>query len=86
VPPVVADLHRTPGLRFAIGIGEAPIGFQGTFSIWESAQALTEFAYRRAAHAAAIHRTTEEGWYAEALFARFGVIDTTGTVVTERHE
>src|SRR4051812_34882298 len=29
VPPVSADLHSNPGLRFALGIGEAPLGLQG---------------------------------------------------------
>src|SRR4051794_28427972 len=40
VPPVSADLHASPGLRLALGIGEAPIGLQGTVSVWDSAAAL----------------------------------------------
>jgi heme-degrading monooxygenase HmoA len=79
VPPVAADLAQVDGLRMAIGIGEAPVGFQGTFSIWESTHALTEFAHRRAAHQVAIRRTGEEHWYAEELFARFEVLDVEGT-------
>jgi hypothetical protein len=80
VPPVSADLHQAPGLRLALGIGEAPIGLQGTFSVWDSTSALNAFAYRRAPHAAVIERTRREGWYAEELFARFGVRSATGTV------
>lgn len=80
VPPVVADLHRAEGLRLALGIGEAPIGLQGTFSLWSSDAALTEFAYGRAAHRAAVRRTAEERWYAEELFARFAVVTAEGTV------
>ena len=38
VPPVSADLHRSPGLRAAVGIGEAPLGLQGTFSLWDDAE------------------------------------------------
>ncbi len=34
VPPVSADLHGSDGLLTAIGIGEAPVGLQGTFSLW----------------------------------------------------
>jgi heme-degrading monooxygenase HmoA len=79
VPPVASDLARTDGVRLAIGIGEAPVGFQGTFSIWESAQAVTDFAHRRAAHQLAVQRTEEEHWYAEELFARFEVLDIEGT-------
>ena len=80
VPPVSADLHRSPGLRLAVGIGEAPIGLQGTFSVWDSTSALNEFAYRGAPHAAVVARTATEGWYAEELFARFAVRSTTGTL------
>ena len=79
VPPVSADLHRSPGLAFSVGIGEAPVGLQGTFSLWESGAALTEFAHRRAPHVEAIRRTAELGWYSEELFARFAVLDVEGT-------
>jgi hypothetical protein len=80
VPPVSADLHAGAGLRLALGIGEAPIGLQGTFSVWESAAALNDFAYGRPAHAAVVDRTAREGWYAEELFARFAVLSATGTI------
>jgi hypothetical protein len=80
VPPVSADLHAAPGLRLALGIGEAPIGLQGTVSVWDSAAALNDFAYGRAPHAEAIRRTAAEGWYAEELFARFALVSATGTV------
>ncbi len=79
VPPVSAALHRAPGLRVAFGIGEAPIGLQGTFSLWDSPAALTEFAYAGAAHADVVARTPTEGWYAEELFARFAVVGSAGT-------
>jgi len=79
VPPVSADLHRSPGLRLAVGIGEAPVGLQGTFSLWDSAAALTDFAHHRGPHAEAVRRTAEVGWYAEELFARFAVLSVEGT-------
>jgi hypothetical protein len=79
VPPVSADLHRSPGLRLAVGIGEAPIGLQGTFSLWDSGTELTDFAHRRPAHVEAIRRTAEVGWYTEELFARFAVLRIEGT-------
>ena len=78
VPPVTESLHAQPGLIGAIGIGEAPLGLQGTFSIWHSAAAVRDFAYRSAPHLAAIQRTKETHWYAEELFARFAVIGMTG--------
>ena len=80
VPPVSADLHRCAGLRLAVGIGEAPIGLQGTFSLWDSPESLTEFAHRRAPHVEVVRRTTELGWYTEELFARFAVLDVEGTL------
>jgi hypothetical protein len=80
VPPVSADLHRAPGLRLALGIGEAPVGLQGTFSVWDSTSALNAFAYRRAPHAEVIERTQRERWYAEELFARFALLSAAGTV------
>jgi heme-degrading monooxygenase HmoA len=78
VPPVSVDLHRVAGLRLAVGIGEAPIGLQGTFSLWDSATALNEFAHRREPHVDAIRRTATEGWYSEELFARFEVLSLDG--------
>ena len=80
VPPVSADLRAAPGLRLALGIGEAPLGLQGTFSVWDSTSALNAFAYRRAPHAEVIDRTRREGWYAEELFARFALRSAVGTV------
>ena len=79
VPPVSADLRHSPGLRLAIGIGEAPIGLQGTFSLWESGPALTAFAHRGVPHMEAIRQTGLQNWYAEELFARFAVLDIKGS-------
>ena len=76
---MTTDLLRSPGMRLAVGIGEAPVGLQGTFSLWESASALTDFAHRGPAHREAIRRTAEIGWYAEELFARFAVVSIEGT-------
>jgi len=80
VPPVTVSLKSAPGLIAAIGIGEAPIGLQGTFSLWESAAAIREFAYKGAAHQKAIADTSTYNWYSEELFARFAVLDQRGTI------
>jgi len=79
VPPVSTDLRERDGLRAAVGIGEAPIGLQGTFSLWESDRAVREFA-RGAAHLAVVARTGPERWYSEELFARFAVMGSAGTL------
>jgi heme-degrading monooxygenase HmoA len=80
VPPVSADLNAGPGLRLALGIGEAPIGLQGTVSVWDSAADLNAFAYDRGSHLGLVRRTAQEGWYAEELFARLGLLSAEGTV------
>ncbi len=80
VPPVTQDLHSQSGLLAAIGIGEAPIGLQGTFSIWRDGAALRTFAYEGSAHKRAIAKTAELNWYSEELFARFGVREISGTL------
>ena len=79
VPPVSADLREAPGVRMSLGVGEAPIGLQGTFSLWDSSARLNDFAYGRAPHRAVIARTAEVGWYAEELFARLALLDVSGT-------
>lgn len=75
IPPVVGDLHQSPGLLYSIGIGEAPIGLQGTFSIWNSDAALRDFAYKGAPHRVAIENTARFHWYSEELFARFALLN-----------
>ena len=81
VPPVTKSLHESSGLVNAIGIGEAPIGLQGTLSIWEDAASLRNFAYKGQAHAKAITATAENNWYAEELFARFTVLSESGQLL-----
>lgn len=80
VPPVAGILDEQPGLLYRIGIGEAPIGLQGTFSVWRDAAAIREFAYATPEHRAVIEQTHASGWYGEELFARFAVLDVTGDV------
>jgi hypothetical protein len=80
VPPVTSSLHSSPGLINTIGIGEAPIGLQGTFSHWRSGADLRNFAYKGAAHQEAIAATERHAWYAEELFARFAVREIRGSL------
>jgi hypothetical protein len=78
VPPVAAALAGAPGLLARFGVGEAPIGWQGTVSVWRGATDLMAFAYRQPEHRAVIDRTPVDRWYAEDLFARFAVRDIVG--------
>jgi heme-degrading monooxygenase HmoA len=78
VDPVSAGLNDVPGLIASVGIGEAPFIRQATFSLWESTEAMQEFAYRSPEHREVVRRTRAEGWYSEDLFARFHVLDIIG--------
>jgi hypothetical protein len=73
-----AAANRADGLLATFGIGEAPIGWQGTVSVWRSPSDLVEFAYRHPAHRRVIEETAARRWYAEELFARFAVTDVRG--------
>ena len=80
VEPTSAALAQAVGVRAAIGLGELPLVRQATFSVWESAQAMQEYAYKDARHREVIQLTRRENWYGEELFARFRVLGSTGTL------
>lgn len=80
VEPTSAALAGAVGVRAALGLGELPVVRQATFSVWESAQAMQDYAYRDARHREVIQLTRRENWYAEELFARFRVLRSTGTL------
>jgi hypothetical protein len=69
---------QAPGLLAAFGIGEAPLAWPGTVSLWRSTSDLVEFAYRQSEHRQVIDRSPTELWYAEELFARFAVVRVSG--------
>jgi hypothetical protein len=75
--PAEAATHAR-GLICAFGIGEAPVGWQGTVSVWHAIGDLVEFAYRTPDHRRVVDATPERQWYAEELFARFAVVAVTG--------
>ncbi len=78
VEPTSAALAHAGGVRAAIGLGELPLVRQATFSVWESAQAMQEYAYKDARHREVIQLTRRESWYREELFARFRVLGSEG--------
>ncbi len=79
VPPVAEHLLHQPELINSVGIGEAPLLYQATLSVWRSLPSVTQFAYGPHAHSDVIRRTRKEGWYREELFARFRPVASFGT-------
>jgi hypothetical protein len=78
---VARSVAGAEGLVLSTGIGEAPVGLQGTFSVWSSAEAMSRFARHDPAHLEAMERTPTDGWYAEELFARLSVDTAHGSFV-----
>lgn len=79
VPASQRALHAQPGLLAALGVGEAPLLRQATFSLWRDAASMRRFAYADGEHRTVIARTRRERWYREELFARFEVLASRGS-------
>lgn len=69
------------GQLFSQGVGERPWIHQATFSIWESMEAMEQFAYgKNSKHLEAVKITRKLKGFVEELYARFQVIDYKGSV------
>ena len=77
ITPVAMAVTDAPGLVAAFGIGEAPVGWQGTLTLWQRPRDLVEFV-RRPQHRRVVEQTPTMRWYAEELFARFAVLTVSG--------
>ena len=77
-PPVSHMIGKDADVIFKIGMGEIPFSQQMTFSVWPDSESMVKFAYGSGAHAEAIKKGYEEGWFKEALFARFRIAGTIG--------
>lgn len=73
-------MAKSKGYITSVGIGEAPVFRQATFSIWESVDDVKAFAYGSREHADIIKKTRSEGWYSEEMFARFKPVAAWGTL------
>jgi hypothetical protein len=63
-------LEAAEGCRLAVGLGEAPLLRQATFSIWDSVEAMNAYA-RQGAHQAAIEASMRGAYFSESMFVRF---------------
>lgn len=69
-PPAEDSLGQAKGCLLAVGLGEAPVFRQATFSVWESLDAMNAYA-RTGAHLEAIKASLSGGHFSESMFVRF---------------
>ena len=77
---VAGQMANADGLISSIGIGELPFIKQATFSVWQSKDAMKQFAYQMHQHTEVIKKTRKENWYSEDMFVRFKPVKTFGTI------
>jgi heme-degrading monooxygenase HmoA len=76
---VAPEVTRAAGLIDVVGIGEAPVGRLGTFSLWHDDAAIRTFVTSSPNHRAAVRSTRSDDWYAEEMFARFRPLSSQGS-------
>jgi spheroidene monooxygenase len=77
-PPSQAGLAQARGCLLAVGLGEAPVLRQATFSLWDSVRSMDAYA-RSGPHLAAIRAAASENFFSESMFVRFVVQSVSGT-------
>jgi quinol monooxygenase YgiN len=71
-------LAQAPGCQLAVGLGEAPLLRQATFSVWDNQAAMDAYA-RSGAHLQASRDAQQGGWFSESMFVRFVPLSITGS-------
>lgn len=79
VPTIGRSLRSRAGLVFSMGMGEWPLFELTTFSIWDEANSMQDFAYQSPQHVKAVKHTKKKGLFKEDLFARFVVQEMDGS-------
>jgi hypothetical protein len=77
--PVSDEVRAADGLLAVVGIGEAPVGRLGTFSVWRSLADARRFSTSMPHHREVVRRTRAEQWYSEEMFARFEPYGSSGS-------
>jgi hypothetical protein len=77
-PASEAALAQSPGCQLAVGLGEAPLLRQATFSLWDNQAAMDAYA-RSGAHLQALRGAQQGGWFSESMFVRFVPLSVIGT-------
>jgi hypothetical protein len=75
--PAEDAIAHASGKILTAGVGEAPYFRQATFTIWDNAQCLEQYA-QQGAHLAAIKAAYGQSYFSESMFTRFRVIGAQG--------
>jgi len=76
--PAQRDLQLATGCQLAMGLGEAPLVRQCTFSVWDNTDAMVAYAHQ-GAHQVAIAAAAKHDYFSESMFARMRVLSMSGT-------
>ena len=76
-PTAQGDLHLAQGCEIAMGLGEAPLVRQCTFSLWENQDDMIRYAHD-GAHRSAIESAHRNGFFQESLFVRMKLLAMSG--------
>jgi spheroidene monooxygenase len=84
-PATQADLSKAPGCLLAMGLGEAPLVRQCTFSLWQDTSAMLQYA-QQGAHQVASAAAYKHQFFSESLFVRMQVLHMAGQWLGRRYE
>jgi hypothetical protein len=76
-PAAQADLDQSPGCLLAMGLGEAPLVRQCTFSLWQDTASMLHYAHQ-GAHQVASAAAYKHQFFSESLFVRMQVLQMAG--------
>ncbi len=76
--PAEDAIKLASGKILTAGVGEAPYFRQATFTIWDDAQSLEQYA-QQGAHLSAIKAAYGQSYFSESMFTRFRVLKAQGT-------
>lgn len=72
-PAAQAAMQSAQGCTLAMGLGEAPLVRQCTFSLWKDTPSMLAYAHQ-GAHQAAIEAAYRHGYFSESLFVRMRLL------------
>lgn len=76
-PAAQDELRRSPGCLLAMGLGEAPLLRQCTFSLWEDTASMLAYSLN-GAHRRAIEQAYSKNYFSESMFARMRLLTSRG--------